>query len=273
MAKKRRKLKSRFTASTDDKFVLYQEAVQSAEAEVAFMQRVFRAAFGRPARVMREDFCGTALICGEWAAAHRDNLAIGVDLCADTQAWGQRHNIDTLPPEAAQRVSLVRADVRAITKPKVDVVCALNFSYFIFKEHKTLVDYFAAVRRSLRTEGVFVLDAYGGWESQQVMDETQRRRGFTYVWEQAHYNPVNDDVVNHITFRFPDGTTMRRAFTYDWRLWTLAAIRDALHEAGFRTVDVYWEGSLKNGRGNGVYRKSLVGDNSPGWNCYIAATH
>lgn len=267
----KRKIKPVLTAFNTDKFNLYQEAVQSPESEVDFMDRVYRKANGRAPSIMREDFCGTALICAEWVKTRSDNQAIGIDLCGETLAWGRKHNIETLTPDQAQRVTLLQRDVRDASAPKIDIVCALNFSYFLFKDHDTLSNYFSAVRRSLKKDGVFVLDAYGGWESQQVMNEKTRRRGFTYVWEQAFYNPVNDDTICHITFKFPDGSVMRRAFTYEWRLWTLAGIRDALAAARFKIIDVYWEGTAKDGSGDGVYRKQLVGDNSAGWNCYIVA--
>jgi len=266
-----RSKKPPLTASNTDKFVLYQEAVQSPDSEVEFMDRVYRKEYGRTPTIMREDFCGTAAICAEWVRTRPDNVAIGIDLCAETLDWGRRHNIDTLTGHQAARVRLKHQDVRDFSSYKAHVVCALNFSYFVFKTHAELKRYFQAVRRVLRQDGLFVLDAYGGWESQQVMDESTRRSGFTYVWEQAFYNPINDDTVCHITFKFPDGSVMKRAFTYEWRLWTVAGIRDALTDAGFRTIDVYWEGTAKGGHGNGVYRKQIVGDNSAGWNTYIVA--
>lgn len=270
---KKKNRKPALTASSADKFKLYLAAVQSPDSEVEFMDRVYRKANGRLPALMREDFCGTAAICAEWVRARDDNKAIGVDLCRETLDWGLVHNIGTLPPDVARRVTLLNRDVRDVTAPKVDVVCALNFSYFLFKDHHTLSGYFAAVRKSLKSDGVFVLDAYGGWESQQVMDEPTKRRGFTYIWEQAHYNPINDDTICHITFKFPDGSVMKRAFTYDWRLWTVAGIRDALSAAGFKAIDVYWEGTGRGGVGNGIYRKQICGDNSAGWNTYIVASH
>ena len=76
----------------------------------------------------------------------------------------------------------------------------------------------------------------------------------------------------HIHFRFPDGTEIKKAFTYDWRLWTLAGIKDALADAGFTESDVFWEGTGKDGEGNGIYRRQVKAENTPGWNAYIVAT-
>jgi hypothetical protein len=34
---------------------------------------------------------------------------------------------------------------------------------------------------------------------------------------------------------------MQDAFTYDWRIWSIPEVRDALMEVGFQDVRVYWE--------------------------------
>lgn len=259
------------TARTADKFTLYQESVQSADAEVAFVDRVYKKTYGKPPTLLREDFCGTALICCEWVKKRRENRAIGVDLCADTLAWGRRNNLGKLKPDAAKRITLFNKNVLHVTQPKVHVVGAYNYSYFVFKTTARLVAYFIRVRQSLLPDGLFFLDAYGGWESQQVMKESTRYKGFTYIWEQAAYNPIDDHTLCHIHFKFPDGTMMRRAFTYDWRLWTLGGIREALQLAGFTGTQVYWEGTDKRGRGDGVFRPQKIARNCTGWNAYIVA--
>ncbi len=59
---------------------------------------------------------------------------------------------------------------------------------------------------------------------------------------------------------------MRRAFRYDWRMWTLPEIRDALADAGFRRSDVYLENmSTTTGEGTGVYRRREHAENQEGW--------
>ncbi len=260
----------RYSLKTD-KFILYQLAVQSADAEARFIDRVYRKEYGRPAALFREDFSGTCLISCEWVKLRPNNHAYCVDLDKPTLRWGLVHNIRPLPKRAAARVHQMNRDVCRVARPKVHVVGAFNFSYFVFKKRPQLVRYFKAVRRSLLKDGLFILDAYGGWESQEVLREKTKLKGFTYVWDQADYNPIDDHTVCHIHFKFPDGTTMKRAFTYHWRLWTLGGIRDALAEAGFRRTDVYWEGDDGKGAGNGIYRRQNRAENSPGWNAYIVA--
>jgi hypothetical protein len=260
-----------YTAKTVDKHILYQEAVQAPKAEATFVDRLYRKIFGRPATIFREDFCGTSLICCEWVKMRRANQAYGVDLDLETLRWGGRHNVNALPPQAAARVRLIHGDVREVTQPKVQIIGAFNYSYFCLREIGDLVHYFRSARRSLEEQGLLVLDAYGGWAAQQVMQETTRNPRFTYVWDQADYDPVNDYTTCHIHFRFPDGTALRRAFTYHWRLWSLGAIQDALRAAGFTSTQVYWEGTNAKGGGNGVYRRVVKAENSAGWNACVVA--
>ena len=260
-----------YTAKTIDKHVLYQMAVQSPQVEAVFVDRLYRKMFGRPATIFREDFCGTSLICCEWVKMRRTNQAYGVDLDGPTLEWGRRHNVSALAPQAAARVHLINGDVRRVARPKVHIIGAFNYSYFCLREIGDLVHYFRSARRSLDRQGLLVLDAYGGWAAQQVMQETTRLPGFTYIWRQAEYDPLNDHTVCHINFRFRDGTALRRAFTYHWRLWSLGAIQDALRAAGFTSTQVYWEGTNAKGGGNGVYRRVVKPKNSAGWNAYVVA--
>ena len=134
-----------------------------------------------------------------------------------------------------------------------------------------LLKYFASVHRGLVSDGLFLLDAYGGSDSFLELDEEQDFDGFTYIWDQHHVNPIVGNVLNYIHFEFPDGSRINRAFTYDWRLWTLPEIRDVLIDAGFSKVVVYWEGSDEDGGGNGVWAIDGRGEACNGWVAYIVA--
>ncbi|MBN1670630.1 MAG: class I SAM-dependent methyltransferase [Kiritimatiellae bacterium] len=254
-----------------DPFVLYQQAVQDAAFEVRLCRRIYRTLRGAEPVRFREDFAGTALLACEWVRRVPDGLAQAVDIDRPTLEWGRRHNVAKLGARAA-RVTLVHGDVRTARGFRPDVVAAMNFSYFVFKRRRELLDYFRAVHKSLAPRGVFVIDLYGGPEAQMLQEETTRHAHFTYVWDQKRYNPITGETLCHIHFRFPDGERMRRAFTYDWRLWSLPELRDALAEAGFQKTVVYWEGTnRRTGAGNGVYRISEKGDTSNCWIAYIAA--
>ncbi|MDH3584161.1 MAG: class I SAM-dependent methyltransferase, partial [Phycisphaerae bacterium] len=76
----RTKAKGKKRARTADRYRLYLDSVQSPDNEVHFFSRAFRKQFGRPPKLLREDFCGTAAICYEWVKGKKSRRAIGVDI-------------------------------------------------------------------------------------------------------------------------------------------------------------------------------------------------
>ncbi|MEM7071524.1 MAG: class I SAM-dependent methyltransferase, partial [Pseudomonadota bacterium] len=79
---------------------------------------------------------------------------------------------------------------------------------------------------------------------------------FDYVWDQDEYDPITAKVVNYIHFKFPDRSRIDCAFRYEWRLWSIPEVREALTAAGFSETIAYWEGTdQRTGEGNGVYRE------------------
>jgi hypothetical protein len=260
------------TAANSDRHELYELAVQEVVSECDFIDKVWRSLRGHTPSTLREDFCGTAKACTEWARRRKTNHAIGVDLNSAVIRWGERRHRSNLPESIASRITILEANVLEVDTPGIDCVVAMNFSYFIFKERATLVDYFRRVYESLADDGILIADAYGGSQSHEEQEEERHLDGFTYVWDQNQYNPITGDVVNHIHFRFPDGSEIKRAFTYRWRLWSLPEIQDAMREAGFERTTVYWEGTVaRTGEGNGVFRPSRRGEACQGWIAYIVA--
>ncbi|MCC5795273.1 MAG: class I SAM-dependent methyltransferase [Chromatiales bacterium] len=266
--KKKRKPKQ---ADLADRHALYEASVQNAEAECEFIAETFRQLRGRPARVFREDFCGTANICSHWVRQHRENLAIGVDLDPEVLEWGRRHRIEPLKPQARERVRLLQRDVLKVRSGPVDAVGAFNFSYWIFTTRALMKRYFRAVHRTMVDDGVFFLDAFGGYDAFRELEEARKLDGFTYIWDQAEYYPVTGEMTCHIHFKFPDGSRMNRAFSYHWRLWSLPELTELLTESGFGRVTVYWEGTDEEGEGNGVFAPETRGEPDAGWIAYIVA--
>jgi hypothetical protein len=259
------------TAATADKHELYELSVQEPECECDLIQQVWDEQRGRVCRTIREDFCGTAAVCMEWVKRHDDNTAVGVDIDQSVLDWGAARMLDRITPIEAGRVSLICSDVREADVPKVDTVLAMNFSYFLLKDRRQLRDYFKSAYASLVEDGLFLLDAYGGSDAFLELEEPRELDGFTYVWDQNSYNPVNGEATNYIHFQFPDGTELKRAFCYHWRLWTLPEIREILLEAGFQSVAFYWEGTDDDtGEGNGEWFCTEKGDADHGWVAYIA---
>jgi hypothetical protein len=161
-------------------------------------------------------------------------------------------------------------DVTVDRTPGVDIVLAMNFSYWIFKDRQTMVRYFRHVYEYLAEDGIFFLDSFGGPEAIQEMEEDTEYDGFTYVWDQHRFNPITGEGLFYIHFKFDDGSKIKKAFVYDWRVWTLPELTEMLNEAGF-SASVYWEGTDKDGEGDGVFTRSDVGEADDSWIAYIVA--
>ncbi len=250
---------------------LYEESVQNVEHEVEFLQSTFSEIRGRTAHVFREDFCGTASTCCQWVRQGEDFQAIGVDIDPDVLEWGRQNRLSRLPAADQARVSLIEGDVMTIGTPPVDVLAAFNFSYFIFDTREGLRAYFERAYAALNDDGVFFVDLFGGPEAQEETKEKTKCKGFTYIWHQATFHPVTNFIRCHIHFRFKDGSKIKKAFTYEWRLWSAPEIREVLAEAGFKKTALYWEGEDEDGEGNGEFTPEDEGEADLAWIAYIVA--
>jgi SAM-dependent methyltransferase len=266
----KKKLASTMAAKADI-HDLYEKSVQAVDLEVEFLRDTYRGLRGRDPSSLREDFCGTASLTCEWARSAPRRHAIGVDIDAGVLDWGRRNRLARLSETARARVKLLQADVRTVRTDPVDIVGAFNFSYFCFKTRDEMRGYFARVRQALNEGGLFFLDAFGGPDASEIMKERTKIDRFTYIWEQAEFEPVTSRILCHIHFKFPDGSRIKRAFTYDWRLWTLPELRELLAEAGFSSSRVFWEGDDGEGGGNGEFKEHATGEADPAWIAYIVA--
>lgn len=252
---------------------LYEQSVQNVEHEVEFMQSTFQALRGRTAYLLREDFCGTAAAACQWVRQGDEFKAIGVDIDPSVLEWGRNNRIGRLPAEDRARVSLIESDVLTVETPPVDLLAAFNFSYFIFDTRDTLRSYFKRAREALTEDGLFFIDLFGGGEAHEETREKTKFKelGFTYIWDQAEFHPVTHYMRCHIHFRFKDGSKLKKAFTYEWRLWSAPELRELLEEAGFRKSTLYWEGEDEDGEGNGEFTPNDKGEADLAWIAYIVA--
>ena len=271
-AKRRSRRASRISqARRADKYDLYQRSVQEPDADLQLITRIFRTHYGQWPRSLREDFCGTAYFACEWVKTHADNRAWAIDLDPVPLEWGYQHNVAKLRPQQAARIKLIEGNVLDVGGSPVDVTAAFNFSYFLFDTRPALRGYFEKARATLENEGLLILDAYGGAEAQRNCMERRKVDGFTYVWDQHSFDPIQCRGVNFIHFEFDDGSRIHRAFRYDWRLWGISELRDLLDDAGFSKSEVYWEGTdRKTGEGNDVFKRRECAEADPAWICYIA---
>jgi SAM-dependent methyltransferase len=250
---------------------LYELSVQNVEHEVEFMQTTFQEIRGRTAYLLREDFCGTASVSCQWVRQGDEYQAIGVDIDSSVLEWGRKNRVSKLPVADQPRVSLIESNVMTAETPPADLLVAFNFSYFIFDTRELLRAYFEQARKSLKDDGVFFVDLFGGSEAQEEVKEKTKQKGFTYIWQQARFHPVTNFIRCHIHFKFPDGSKIKKAFTYEWRLWSAPEIRELLQEAGFRKSTVYWEGDDDDGGGNGEFSPDEKGEADLAWIAYIVA--
>ena len=250
---------------------LYEISVQNVEHEVEFLQQTFQSLRGRAAHVLREDFCGTASASCQWVRQGSEFQAIGVDIDPAVLGWGRDNRVGKLEPEDRARVRLIESDVLEVDTPPVDILIAFNFSYFIFDTRDTMRRYFKRVFDALKDDGVFFCDMFGGPEAQEETKEKtkHKKHGFSYIWEQAEFHPVTHYMRTHIHFKFKDGSKIKNAFTYVWRLWTPPEIRELLLEAGFRKATVYWEGEDDDGEGNGEFNPDERGEADLAWIAYV----
>lgn len=262
----------RTLAQRADRYDLYQQSVQAPDVDVSFVERVFRRTRGRRPHRLREDFAGTAAFSCEWVRRHPRNTAFAIDLDPEPLDWGRRHNVAALGLEQQSRVKLVEGDVRDVGHEPVDVTCAYNFSYFLFETRAALLGYFRAAHATLAHDGLLFLDVYGGGQAMEPLIEETDFGDFVYAWEQGSFDPIHQRGENHIHFHFPDGSSLNRAFSYVWRLWSIPELRELVAEAGFSDCHVYWEGTDRSsGEGNEVFTRRERADSDPAWIAHLVA--
>ena len=221
-----------------DRHELYELCVQSPPELV----RQLVAIHGGLPRVLGEDFCGTAAISVEWTRRVDGGRAIAVDRDDETLA--------RIPANNA--IEVIAGDVvrdTDATRHAADVIWAGNFSIGEWHTRADLLGYLRHARSRLKPGGLFACDIYGGESaflvgSSDIEHPLPDGRNVVYTWEQRSADPLNGRVRNAIHFevRSRDGAveqTLRDAFIYDWRLWSILELREALAETGFATTAVY----------------------------------
>ncbi len=254
-----------------DKYHYYEESVQNPEGEVEFLTEKYAELKGRTAKILREDFSGTAAICCEWSKKGDDYRAYGIDLDDEPVEYGKANHYSKLNPEQKSRVEYIKGNVLEVETPKADICFAFNFSYFIFKRRETLKRYFQNVYHNLADDGVFFCDIFGGPDSQTVMEDIIEYDDYKYYWDCKDFNPLTNECNFAIHFKRKGEQRRDDVFAYNWRMWTVMEIRDLLTEVGFKKTHSYWEEDDEDGDGNGEFYLSENEENCDSWVTYIAA--
>jgi len=262
----------KLTARRADINKLYEESVQCPEFEVNFIKKLFKKYYNKKCRSLREDFCASALISAEWVKDNINNTSLSIDLDKRMITAAKKTASTLLSENQLPRMKIKYGDSSKYKGAKVDCILATNFSYFVFKDRQKLIKYFSNAYNQMKKSGLFMLDAFGGYEAHQLLEERTKHKNFTYVWDQSSFNPITHEIQCYIHFEFPDKTKKNRAFSYNWRLWTLPEIQECLTEAGFRHVDVYMQGwdDKKNEETEKFYKVTKC-DADPAWVAYLVA--
>lgn len=235
-----------------NRHALYELCAQNPTRDAKLLRAIYAHFADVPASglVLGEDFCAAAALSRAWCGLSPKFKAVGVD--------HDQHVLDQSPKHP--RVTLHTADVRKVTA-KVDLIAVQNFSICELHHRRDLMAYLKHARSRLKSGRLFICDIYGGSDAfltgtlpQKVAIPSPAPKGIppkaqlTYTWEQRTADPFTGRVVNamHFTLRqSPKAGSGRKsvelhdAFVYDWRLWSVPELREALLEAGFASVDVF----------------------------------
>ena len=258
--------------SKDEKYRLYLASVQNPEADIQFINREYKAIFGKTPKSLREDFCGTGLLACEWVQQDSTRTSYGIDLDMEPLSYGVVNHHSELSPDEQKRVKYINGNVMSTYDFKTDVVVAFNFSYYLFKKRSDLLKYFTSVRKHMKKDSIFLIDMFGGTETRQELEESVKHKNHTYYWDCSKYNPLTSECLYYIHFKtHSDGIKHEKVFEYDWRMWDAQELRDILADAGFKKTNIYWEGVDKDGTGNGKFKIATKADNCESWVTYICA--
>lgn len=258
---------------TFDKFKMYEISVQCQESDIDFVNDNYQKIYGKSPFTLREDFAGTAALACDWVKQSPAHRSWAIDLDPEPFAYGKVNHFSKLTDNQKDRVTFIEGNVLETQSYKTDVIVAFNFSYFVFKKRKELLEYFKKVREGLNPEGMFVIDLFGGTEAREAMVEETEHDNFSYFWDCESYNPITHECKYAIHFKIHrENKKYHNVFNYDWRLWGIAELREVMEDAGFKKTRAFWEGDDEDGGGDGNFYVTEVGEPCESWVTYIVAT-
>jgi cyclopropane fatty-acyl-phospholipid synthase-like methyltransferase len=169
-----------------------------------------------------------------------DRVARGVDLDAEVLTAAHTLNREPLDEDEAERFELEHADARDLSDRTFDIITAGNYSWALFDE-AALSRYLASARHCLEDEGMLALELFGGADLTRPLVQEHAGAGFTYVWEQTHYDPASRRLDAAIHFRLDSGRVLRDAFRYRFTLRGWPETKAAMRASGFTGVRLWVE--------------------------------
>ncbi|KAG9394877.1 methyltransferase [Carpediemonas membranifera] len=266
-------------------FDMYEAAVQSPSVDVDAIVRICDEELAMTPQSLKEDFSGTGYISATFLEQFPNAIAVGLDLDEVSMKHGRRKHFQA-NSQLDSRMTFVKQDVlnpstKAMPVDRFSVIFGGNYSFFVFKKRTMLLDYFKTARSMLdETGSVFILEVMGGPNCQIIAEDEPRGCevdgvDFDFIWRQSNYNPVTNELMAHIDFEFPDGSSISPAFSYDWRFWSVPEIREAMEEAGFSRTVVYWASlyeEFEDGLTADHYSRTTDGrgiDQAEAWLAYV----
>jgi SAM-dependent methyltransferase len=269
----------------------YRWAVQDPVRQAAALAAIFERVRGRAARTLREDFAGNGADAVAFVGGAAGRRAIAVDVDAQAVAHGRQRAARLLGRRAAA-IDWFVADVHAVAPPQVaaaELLSVLNFSIGYLHTRTALLDYFRHARACLAGDGVLVLNTFGGPDAlrpgrRSFRVEPGRERGelalapYDYEWELRRYDAVRNRIDCRIHFAWDDPSAtdgrmrIEDAFVYDWRLWSLVELVEALRDVGFRRARA-WRHDVVHGRDGprGWLRPVRTLRDRGQWTAYVVA--
>jgi hypothetical protein len=258
-------------AERADRHRLYERSVQSTEDEVPLIAQIYEERRGRKPRMLREDFCGTANLACAWVRDNQRHHAVGVDIDSHVLQWGHENNLSQLTPGELRRISLVNDDVLEASTPPRPTYSSRSISATGYSSAATsCLRTFRAARRSLAGT-VSSCSTSSAVPTRSPNAGSARPSAASPSLGAGELRADQRRLPVPHPLRLSRRVEARRAFSYDWRLWTLPEVRELLAEAGFRRTAVYWEQTGSDGEGNGEYAPAERGDSDPAWIAYVVA--
>ena len=252
-----------------DKYFYYKKSVQNPKQDIKFFKKAYAQFYKKKPRVFREDFCGTFYVAYQWVKERPQNQAIAIDSDKEPIEYGKRHHLSKLNSSQKARLKVLNKNVLDSPLPKADIISVGNFSYFVFKQRDLMLKYFKNIKKSLFPQGLFIIDMVGGPDCEDISEEKVEHKDFNYYWDQVSFDPIHKTARFYIHFKRKGEKKQKKAFVYDWRLWSLPELRDILKSAGFSKTHVFWEQSDKKGEGTGVFKKTEKGEICGTWIAYL----
>jgi len=215
---------------------LYQKTVQNPKREVEFYRKIYRMIFNTVPNHFREDFCGTGRLSCEWVKNNVYNTAVGIDLDEETVNWGRENNINNLP-SGSERIELI---IQNVLEPfdsnkRFDIICSMNYSHYLLVKRKHLVTYFMNVRANIQ-KGLFIMDFFGG--SHIFEEHEHQNQSDYYKFKNEQMNILNNNIICTLNFKTKE-KKLETLFTYNFRIYSLIELKEALEEAGFNRFKIF----------------------------------